>query len=36
MVSPHKNPNSYPMTDEIMFPSEINISINDKNKLKKF
>ncbi len=34
-VSPHKNPNSYPMTDEIMFPSEINISINDKRKLKK-
>ncbi len=32
-VSPHKNPNSYPMTDEIMFPSEINVSVNGKNKL---
>ena len=34
-VSPHKNPNSYPMTDEIKFPSEISVSINDKKKLKK-
>ena len=34
-VSPHSNPNSYPMTDEIMFPSEIKVSINDKRKLKK-
>ena len=29
IVSPSKNPNSYPMTDETFFPSEINISIND-------
>ena len=34
-VSPDKNPNSYPMTDQIAFPSEIIISVNDKNKLKK-
>jgi len=27
-VSPSKNPNSYPMTDETFFPSKIKISIN--------
>ena len=32
-ISPHKNPNSYPMTDEIIFSSEINVSVNDKNKM---
>ena len=32
-LSPHKNPNSYPMTDEIIFSSEINVSVNGKIKL---
>ena len=31
IVSPSKNPNSYPMTDETFFPSKINISINGKS-----
>jgi hypothetical protein len=31
IVSPSKNPNSYPMTDENLFPSKINISVNDVN-----
>ena len=31
IVSPSKNPNSYPMTDENLFPSKINISLNDVN-----
>ena len=31
IVSPSKNPNSYPMTDENLFPSKINISFNDVN-----
>ena len=30
IVSPHKNPNAYPMTDEKTFPSVINVSINGK------
>tara|TARA_B100000963_G_scaffold148267_1_gene129049 strand:- start:18689 stop:21457 length:2769 start_codon:yes stop_codon:yes gene_type:complete len=29
-LSPSKNPNSYPMTDEIKFPSDIDIYVNDK------
>ena len=29
-VSPHKNPNAYPMTDEKTFPSLINVYINGK------
>lgn len=29
-VAPSSNPNSYPMTDEVMFPSEITISINGR------
>ena len=29
-VAPSANPNSYPMTDETMFPSKISISINGK------
>jgi hypothetical protein len=29
-VSPHKNPNAYPMTDEKQFPSVINVYINGK------
>lgn len=29
-VAPSANPNSYPMTDEDMFPSQISISINGK------
>ena len=28
VVAPSSNPNSYPMTDEITFPSEVNIYIN--------
>ena len=32
IVSPSKNPNSYPMTDETFFPSKINISVNGKSK----
>ena len=27
-VSPHKNPNSYPMTDEKLFPSVIDVFVN--------
>ena len=27
-VSPHKNPNSYPMTDETLFPSTIDVFVN--------
>ncbi len=27
-VSPHLNPNAYPMTDETTFPSEISVSLN--------
>jgi len=34
-ISPDKNPNSYPMTDETFFSSRINVSINGKSKLKK-
>ena len=30
-VSPHKNPNSYPMTDETMFASVVKITVNGKN-----
>ncbi len=30
-VSPHKNPNAYPMTDETLFPSIIEVSINGVN-----
>ncbi len=29
-VSPHKNPNAYPMTDEEKFPSEVNVLINGR------
>lgn len=29
-VSPHKNPNAYPMTDETTFPSVIHVLINGK------
>ena len=29
-VSPHKNPNAYPMTDEQKFPSVISVYINGK------
>jgi len=29
-VSPHKNPNAYPMTDETNFPSTIHVFINGK------
>jgi hypothetical protein len=29
-VSPHKNPNAYPMTDETLFPSVIKVSVNGK------
>ena len=29
-VAPSSNPNSYPMTDEILFPSEIEVLINGK------
>jgi len=29
-LSPSRNPNSYPMTDEIKFPSNIDIYVNDK------
>jgi hypothetical protein len=29
-VSAHKNPNAYPMTDEITFPSKISVYINGK------
>ncbi|MDG2396814.1 MAG: glycoside hydrolase family 2 TIM barrel-domain containing protein [Flavobacteriaceae bacterium] len=32
IVSPSKNPNSYPMTDEKLFPSIIKVFINDKFK----
>ena len=32
IVSPSKNPNSYPMTDEILFPSKIKISVNGNSK----
>ena len=32
IVSPSKNPNSYPMTDQTFFPSKINISVNGKSK----
>ncbi len=29
-VSPHLNPNSYPMTDETLFPSVVTVSVNGK------
>ncbi len=29
-LSPSRNPNSYPMTDEIKFSSDINIYVNDE------
>ena len=29
-VSPSANPNSYPMTDEVLFPSEISVLIGNK------
>ena len=32
-ASPSGNPNSYPMTDETLFPSKINISINGESAL---
>ena len=32
IVSPSKNPNSYPMTDEVLFQSRIKISVNGKPK----
>ena len=32
-ASPSGNPNSYPMTDETLFPSNINISINGESSL---
>ena len=32
-VAPSSNPNSYPMTDEAMFPSTISISVNGKQRL---
>ncbi|MGL6269384.1 MAG: hypothetical protein ACRC2O_15740, partial [Chitinophagaceae bacterium] len=31
-VSPHKNPNAYPMTDENKFPSVINVFVNGKKR----
>jgi hypothetical protein len=27
-VSPHKNPNAYPMTDEVLYPSTIDVFVN--------
>ena len=30
LVSPHKNPNAYPMTDETLFRSVVDVYINDK------
>lgn len=32
-VSPHKNPNAYPMTDEALSPSVVNIYVNEKKVL---
>ena len=29
-LSPSRNPNSYPMTDEIKFPSNIDVYVNEK------
>ena len=31
-VSPHKNPNAYPMTDEILYPSVIDVIVNGQKK----
>jgi len=33
-VSPHKNPNAYPMTDEEKFPSEVQVWINGRMALR--